>query len=154
VVLCWLTGVVKGPERLMAGVRQYRRGTLGVVPGWGFGGEVQVGHATREVLHCCREGFLNGSDVNAALEEGAEERKKHLFPDGRLKILVEVMVGNPSARRPMLGTVSWKSETKWLRLPLAGRGERGAQVVLLRGPPSRWWWEAMLEGGIGAARPK
>ena len=38
VVLCWPTGVAKGPERQTDGVRQYRGGRLGVVHSWGVGG--------------------------------------------------------------------------------------------------------------------
>ena len=38
VVLCWPTGMAKGPERLRDGVRQYRGGTVGVVHGWGVAG--------------------------------------------------------------------------------------------------------------------
>jgi len=35
----------------------------------------------------------------------------------------------------MLATVSWKTKTKRSRLPIPGRGDRGARVVFLGGHP-------------------
>jgi len=72
----------------------------------------------------------------------------------RVEILAGVMGGKPLAGRPMLAAVSWKSETKWSRLPVAGREERGIGVLFLGGPPSRWWWEAMIEDWSWDTRPK
>jgi len=43
------------------------------------------------------------------------------FQMDRVEILARVMGGKPSARRPRFAAVSRKSETKWLRLPVAGR---------------------------------
>jgi len=61
-----------------------------------------------------------------------------------------VMGGNPEAGSPRSAVVLWKIETRWLRFPVAVRGESGAGVVFLGGPP---WWEAMSGGGGGNARP-
>jgi len=55
-----------------------------------------------------------------------------------------VMRGKPAARSPRSAAVWWKRKTKWSRFPVVGRGERGAGVGFLEGPP---WWEAMSVGG-------
>ena len=69
-------------------------------------------------------------------------------------MLAGVIGGKPSAGRPRLAAVSWKSEINWSRLPVVGRGEGGTGVVFLMGLSSRWRWEAMLEDVIGDAKPK
>jgi len=61
-----------------------------------------------------------------------------------------VMRGEPAAGSPRSAAVLWKIETRWSRFPVVGRGERGAGVVFLRGPP---WWEAMIGGEGRDARP-
>jgi len=61
-----------------------------------------------------------------------------------------VMGGKPVAGSPRSAAVSWKIETRWSRFPVVGRGEGGAGVVFLEGPP---WWEAMFGGEGGDARP-
>jgi len=61
-----------------------------------------------------------------------------------------VMRGKPAAGSPRSAAILWKSETRWWRFPVAGRGENGGGVVFLRGPP---WWEAMFGGEGGDARP-
>ena len=61
-----------------------------------------------------------------------------------------VMGGKPAAGSPRSAAVWWKSETRWSRFPVVGRGERGAGVPILEGP-SRW--EAMSGGEGGDARP-
>jgi len=65
-------------------------------------------------------------------------------------MLAGVMEGKPAAGRPRSAAVLWKSETRWLRFPVAGQGESGAGVAFLGGPP---WWEAMTEGEGGDAKP-
>ena len=54
-----------------------------------------------------------------------------------------VMGGKPVAGSPRSAAVWWKIETRWSRFPVVGRGERGAGVAFLEGPP---WWEAMFGG--------
>jgi len=61
-----------------------------------------------------------------------------------------VMGGKPAAGSPRSAAVWWKIETRWSRFPVVGRGERGAGVPILEGPPGR---EAMLGGEGGDARP-
>jgi len=61
-----------------------------------------------------------------------------------------VMGGQLAAGSPRSAAVWWKIETRWSRLPLVGRGERGARVAFLEGPP---WWEAMSGGEGGDTRP-
>jgi len=61
-----------------------------------------------------------------------------------------VMGGKPAAGSPRSVAVWWKIETRWSRFPVVGRGERGAGLGFLEGPP---WWEAMSVGGGGDARP-
>jgi len=75
-------------------------------------------------------------------------------PIERVVILARVMGGKPSAGRLMLAAVLWKSETRWWRLPVVGRGERGVGMLFLRGTPAKWCWEAMVEHWLGNARPK
>ena len=65
-------------------------------------------------------------------------------------MFVGVMGGKPAAGSPTSAAVWWKSETRWSRFPVAGRGEREAGVPILDGPP---WWEAMSGGEGGDARP-
>jgi len=60
-----------------------------------------------------------------------------------------VMGGKLAAESPRLAEVWWKVETRWSRFPVVGRGERGAGVAFLQGPP---WWEAMSGGEGGDAR--
>jgi len=61
-----------------------------------------------------------------------------------------VMGGKPAAGSPRSAAVWWKIETRWSRFPVVGRGESGAGVPILEGPPGR---EAMLRGEGGDARP-
>jgi len=61
-----------------------------------------------------------------------------------------VMGGKPEAMSPRTAAVWLKIETRWSRCPVVGRGERGAGVGFLEGPP---WWEAISVGGGGNARP-
>ena len=61
-----------------------------------------------------------------------------------------VMGGKPAAGSPKSAAILWKSETRWSRFLVAGRGETGAGVAFLGGPP---WWEAMSEGEGGDAKP-
>jgi len=61
-----------------------------------------------------------------------------------------VMGGKPAAGSPRSAAVWWKIETRWSRFPVVERGERGAAVAFLEGPP---WWEAMFGGEGGDARP-
>jgi len=61
-----------------------------------------------------------------------------------------IMVGKPAAWSPRSAAVWWKIETRWSRFPVVGRGERGAGVGFLEGPP---WWEAMPVDEGGEARP-
>jgi len=63
----------------------------------------------------------------------------------RVEIFVGVMGGKPAAGSPRSAAVWWKAETRWSRFPVVGRGERGAGVPILEGPP---WWEA-ISGGKG-----
>ena len=68
----------------------------------------------------------------------------------RVEIFAGVMGGKPAAGSPRSAAVWWKSETRWSRFPVGGRGERGTGVPILEGPP---WWEAMSGGEGGDARP-
>jgi len=61
-----------------------------------------------------------------------------------------VMGGKSAAGSPRSAAVWWNIVTRWLRCPVVGRGERGAAVAFLEGPP---WWEAMSGGEGGNARP-
>jgi len=61
-----------------------------------------------------------------------------------------VMGGKPAAGTPRLAAVWWKLGSRWSRFFVVGRGESGAGVGFLEGPP---WWEAMSVGGGGDARP-
>jgi len=61
-----------------------------------------------------------------------------------------VMGGKLAAGSPRSAAVWWKIETRWSRFPVVGRGERGAGVQILEGPPGR---EAMFGGEGGDARP-
>ena len=61
-----------------------------------------------------------------------------------------VMGGKPAAGSPRSAAVWWKIETRWSRFPVVGRGERGAGVPILEGPPGR---EAMFGDEGGDARP-
>jgi len=56
-------------------------------------------------------------------------------PMERVEMFAGVMGGKPAAGSPRSAAVWWKSETKWSRFPVAGRGERGAGVPILEGPP-------------------
>jgi len=58
-------------------------------------------------------------------------------------MLAGVIVGKPGAGSPRSAAVWWEIETRWSRFPVVGRGERGAGVAFLEGPP---WWEAMFGG--------
>jgi len=53
----------------------------------------------------------------------------------RVKMFAGVMGGKPAAGSPRLAAVWWKIETRWSRFLVVGRGERGAGVVFLEGPP-------------------
>jgi len=53
----------------------------------------------------------------------------------RVEMFAGVMGGKPAAGSPRSVVVWWKSETKWSRFPVVGRGERGAGVPSLEGPP-------------------
>jgi len=88
------------------------------------------------------------------LREVKRRRKSIYSPMERVEMLAGVMGGKPSAGRPILPALSWKSETRWSRLPVAGRGERGARVMFFGVPPSWWWWEAMSEGWSGDTKSK
>jgi len=61
-----------------------------------------------------------------------------------------VMGGKSPAESPRSAAVWLKIETRWSRIPLVGRGERGAGVAFLEGPP---WWEGMFGGEGGDTRP-
>jgi len=65
-------------------------------------------------------------------------------------MFTQVMGGKPAAGSRQSGPASWKIETRWSRFPVAGRGERGAWVVLLGRPPR---WEAMFAGEGGDTTP-
>jgi len=65
-------------------------------------------------------------------------------------MLAGVMGGKPAAGSARLVAVLWKSETRWSRFLVAGRGESGAGVAFLEGPP---WWQALSEGEGGDAKP-
>jgi len=65
-------------------------------------------------------------------------------------MFASVMGGKPAAGSSRSAAVWWKIETRWSRVAVVGRGERGAGVGFLEGPP---WWEAMTVGGGGDARP-
>jgi len=65
-------------------------------------------------------------------------------------MFAEVMGGKPAAGSPRAAAVWWKIETRWSRCLMVERGERGAGVAFLEGPP---WWEAMAGGEGGNARP-
>jgi len=56
-------------------------------------------------------------------------------PMERVEMLAGVMGGKPAAGSPRSAAVLWKSETRWSRFPVAGRGESGAGVAFLGGPP-------------------
>jgi len=56
----------------------------------------------------------------------------------------------PAAGSPRSAAVWWKIETGWSRFPVVRRGERGAGVPIVEGPP---WWEAMSGGKGGHAGP-
>jgi len=71
-------------------------------------------------------------------------------PMERVEMFAGVIGGKPAVGSHRSAAVLWKIETRWARFPVAGRGERGAGVVFLGGPP---WWEAMFAGGGGDARP-
>jgi len=68
----------------------------------------------------------------------------------RVEMFAQVMWGKPTAGSPGSAAVLWKIETRWSRFPVVGRGERGAGVVFLGGPPC---WEGMFEDGDTEARP-
>jgi len=65
-------------------------------------------------------------------------------------MLAGVMGGKLAAGSPRSAAVWWKIETRWSRFAVVGRGERGAGVAFLEGPP---WWEAMSESEGRDARP-
>jgi len=71
-------------------------------------------------------------------------------PMERVEMFAGVMGGKPAAGSPRSAAVWWKSESRWSRFPVVGRGERGAGVPILEGPP---WREAMSQGEGGDARP-
>jgi len=61
-----------------------------------------------------------------------------------------VMGGKPAVGSPRSAAVWWKIETRWSRFLVVGRGESGAGVVFLEGPP---WREAMIGGEVGTRGP-
>jgi len=78
-------------------------------------------------------------------------RGRSIFsPIERVKMFAGIMGGKPAAGSLSSVAVWWKIETRWSRFPVVGRGERGAGVGFLEGPP---WWEAMSVDGGGDARP-
>jgi len=50
-------------------------------------------------------------------------------------MLTGVMGAKPAAGSPRSAALWWKIETRWSRFPVVGRGERGADVLILEGPP-------------------
>jgi len=46
-----------------------------------------------------------------------------------------VMGGKPAAGSSRSAVVLWKIETRWSRFPVAERGESGAGMMFLGGPP-------------------
>jgi len=68
----------------------------------------------------------------------------------KVEIFAGVMGGKLAAGSHRSAAVWWKIETRWWRFPVVGRGETGAGVGFLEGPP---WWKAMSGGGGGDARP-
>jgi len=53
----------------------------------------------------------------------------------RVEMFAGVMGGKPAAGSPRSTVVWWNSETRWSRFLVVGRGERGAGVPSLEGPP-------------------
>ena len=73
--------------------------------------------------------------VDARLKGSAESREEHLFPDGEGGNIGRSDGREARSGEPRSAAVWWKSETRWSRFPVVGRGERGAGVPILEGPP-------------------